>query len=85
MATVRTLAAALTMALLAIGWPTPGAAQGGPRTNTSAGRPCGDYYGSEYSYDCVNDVLGFSGYNKHTCAYRTGPPCPAARASPRGR
>jgi hypothetical protein len=73
------------MTLLAIAWPTPGEAQRGPGTFTSTERPCGDYYGSEYSYECTNDVLGFSGYNKHSCAYRTGPPCPAAWVSPRPR
>ena len=84
MTTLHRLMAALAMALLAIVWPVPGQAQRGPGGSV-AQRPCGDYYGSEYSYECTNDVLGFSGYNKHSCAYRTGPPCSPARASPRAR
>jgi hypothetical protein len=75
----KNLAAALATAVLVAG-STSAQAQRGPGNTTSAGRPCGDYYGSEYSYQCTNDVLGFSGYNKHSCAYRTGPPCPPARA-----
>jgi hypothetical protein len=77
MTTRKNTAAALAAALL-VAASTPGQAQRGPGNFSPAQQPCGDYYGSEYSYACVNDVLGFSGFNKHSCAYRTGPPCPPA-------
>jgi hypothetical protein len=50
--------------------------------STMVQRPCGDYYGSEYGYDCTPPR--FEGIGRHVCAYRTGPPCPS-RVSPAGR
>jgi hypothetical protein len=84
MTTRKSLATALAAALL-VSAATPGQAQRGPGNFSPGQRPCGDYYGSEYGYDCVDDVLGFSGINKQSCAYRTGPPCPAARVPPKAR
>jgi hypothetical protein len=65
----KSLAAALAATLLVAG-STPGQAQ----RYTPIGQPCGEYYGSEYSHECVKGR--FEGLTRHTCAYRVGPPCP---------
>jgi hypothetical protein len=74
-----TLAAGLL--LLATSSAALGQARG--RDTTPAGRPCGDYYGAEDSYDCVQGI--YQGVGRHICAYRTGPPCGAAHVTSRSR
>ena len=56
---------------------SPALGQAGPTDFTGGQPPCGDYYGSEYGTYCRPGMDGRVG--RHTCAYRTGPPCPAAR------
>jgi hypothetical protein len=47
------------------------------------GKPCGQYYGSEYSHSCAPGL--FDKVGRHSCAYRTGPPCPLAQLPPKRR
>ncbi len=76
---VRAAASALLLAAAA----TPAQAQRahGPENFSVAQRPCGAYYGSEYSYECVE--TRFEGLKRHVCAYRTGPPCSPGGVPPR--
>ncbi len=70
----KSLASAAAMMLLIA---PPALGQAGPTDFTGGQPPCGDYYGSEYGTYCRPGMDGRVG--RHTCAYRTGPPCPAAR------
>jgi hypothetical protein len=79
MTTLHKLLAAAVTTTLFVAASAPGQAQ----RYTPAGKPCGDYYGSEYSYECVEGR--FESISKHICAYRTGPPCPPARAPSKRR
>jgi hypothetical protein len=79
----KNLSAALAVALLLFATSSAALGQARGRDTTPAGRPCGDYYGAEDSYDCVPGV--YQGIGRYICAYRTGPPCGAAHVPPRLR